>query len=373
MSVASLVRAAVAAMGSDPARAASLCRAALEAEPSNGDANLLLSEALRLTGDSDGAFTIAEAETKARPEWFGAHRQLGIVLAQLGRAAEAARALEKAGELNPAHPTIWRDLGDQLMRAGDISAAQSALARHGAGRTLDTPLIDAARALMSNDFKSAEPIIARYIEANPVDVLALRMLSEAQARADRPDLAEKTLRRCLDLAPGFGLARHNLGQLLNGLGRFDEAFEQVEELLKLDPDNKGSQRLLAATQINRGNFETALSVYESHLRSDDRQPTIWMSYGHVLKTVGRTKEAIKAYRRSIEIAPVLGLSYWSLANLKTFKFSRSDIEAMELQVRRWDLPEQERVNFHYARKRLRSLPRGRAPSTSAGPLLGGKN
>ena len=46
-----------------------------------------------------------------------------------------------------------------------------------------------------------------------------------------------------------------------------------------------------------------------------------MSYGHTLKTVGRLDEAIEAYRKCIRLSPEVGEAYWSLANLKTFKFS----------------------------------------------------
>jgi len=174
------------------------------------------------------------------------------------------------------------------------------------------------------------------------------MLSEAQARGDRPDLAEKTLRRCLELAPGFGLARHGLGQLLNGLGRYDEALAEARELLRRDPNNRGSERLLAATQNNRGEFDEVLAIYERHLAANPMQPTIWMSYGHILKTVGRTAEAIAAYRKCIDIAPTAGLAYWSLANLKTFRFTDGDLEQMQAQLARFGLPELDRINFHYA-------------------------
>ena len=46
-----------------------------------------------------------------------------------------------------------------------------------------------------------------------------------------------------------------------------------------------------------------------------------MSYGHSLKTSGRVAEAVEAYRRAIEMGPNLGEAYWSLANLKTYRFS----------------------------------------------------
>ena len=49
------------------------------------------------------------------------------------------------------------------------------------------------------------------------------------------------------------------------------------------------------------------------------QPKIWMSYGHVLKTVGRLEDGIAAYRRALAVAPALGEVWWSLANLKTVR------------------------------------------------------
>lgn len=348
MTARELVREAVAVIGKDPGRAEALCREALATDPSHGDAQLLLSEALRLQSRLPEARALAEAQTAARPQWFGSHRQLGVILADLGEASQAAAALQRAGDLNPTHPNVWRELGDQFLRAGNTESAQAAYERHAALPVTDARLLEAMRALAANDFAAAEAIISEHLSRHPNDVVAIRLLSEARARGDRPDLAEQSLRRCLELAPGFGLARHSLGQLLNGLGRYDEALAEAHELLRRDPNNRGSQRLLAAVQNNRGEFDEVLAIYERHLSANPAQPSIWMSYGHILKTVGRTDEAIAAYRKSIEMAPGLGLSYWSLANLKTFHFTPEEVARMEQQLRRHDLHDAERVNLHYA-------------------------
>ena len=73
-----------------------------------------------------------------------------------------------------------------------------------------------------------------------------------------------------------------------------------------------------------------------------------MSYGHALKTSGRDAEGIAAYRKSIELMPQLGESYWSLANLKTFRFSAQEIGAMRSAVRLEDLDAHERFHFHFS-------------------------
>src|SRR5262249_32968985 len=71
-------------------------------------------------------------------------------------------------------------------------------------------------------------------------------------------------------------------------------------------------------------------------------------YGHALKTAGRQEEGIAAYRRSIALAPHSGIAYWSLANLKTFRFTAEDVEAMRAQLRSGKLTSDEREQMHFA-------------------------
>src|SRR3546814_11076706 len=54
-----------------------------------------------------------------------------------------------------------------------------------------------------------------------------------------------------------------------------------------------------------------------------------MSYGHMLKTVGRQDDGIAAYRRALAADPGLGEIWWSLANLKTIRFGAEERAEME--------------------------------------------
>jgi tetratricopeptide (TPR) repeat protein len=49
---------------------------------------------------------------------------------------------------------------------------------------------------------------------------------------------------------------------------------------------------------------------------------------HALKTLGKQQEAIDSYRTSIDLRPGYGDAYWSLANLKTYRFPEADIVEM---------------------------------------------
>ena len=51
--------------------------------------------------------------------------------------------------------------------------------------------------------------------------------------------------------------------------------------------------------------------------------------GHSLKAVGRGQEAVESYRAAAARRPDFGDAYWSLANLKTYRFDPQEIERMQ--------------------------------------------
>ncbi|NNC57157.1 MAG: sulfotransferase family protein, partial [Woeseiaceae bacterium] len=70
--------------------------------------------------------------------------------------------------------------------------------------------------------------------------------------------------------------------------------------------------------------------------------------GHVLKTVGKQDEAIASYRECVRHNPNHGETWWSLANLKTFRFTDDEIATMQAQLEDEHLPDEQRANFEFA-------------------------
>jgi hypothetical protein len=68
----------------------------------------------------------------------------------------------------------------------------------------------------------------------------------------------------------------------------------------------------------------------------------------MLKTVGRQKDGIDAYRKAIELKPELGEAWWSLANLKTIRFDDADIAAMTAALGTPGLSQQDRLHLDFA-------------------------
>ncbi len=209
-------------------------------------------------------------------------------------------------------------------------------------------LIEAARALHENRFDVAERILKPHLMEDPFDVRAIRMLAELAARLGRLKDSEVLLRRALEIDPNFTAARANLAMVLGRLGRATESLELLEVIFEDEPDRVGHMNLKAATLGRLGDFEQALEIYRQVLARAPNQPRVLTSYGHMLKTVGKLDESVAAYRKAIALNPALGEVWWSLANLKTVRFTDDDIAAMEQALSRADLKDDDRFHVEFA-------------------------
>ncbi|WP_375248660.1 sulfotransferase, partial [Sphingomonas sp.] len=209
-------------------------------------------------------------------------------------------------------------------------------------------LIDAALALHDNRLDRAEPLLRQYLKRDPFDARAIRILAELAGRIGRNRDAETLLRRALELAPAFTAARANLALVLYRQNRAGEALAELDELQRDEPDHIGHANLKAAALGRLGGFEDAIALYERVLAVAPAQPRVWMSLGHMLKTVGRQADGVAAYRRAIALKPDLGEAWWSLANLKTISFDDGDIAAMQAARAADGLSDEDRFHLDFA-------------------------
>src|SRR2546427_71786 len=320
----------------------------LEGVPGHPIATLIVGTAQRLLGDTPSALGTLENLTRSQPKASAAHYEYGLALASVGRGEEAVASLRRAVELSPELPGAWRALADHLTAIGDTAGADAAYARHIKAATRDPRLLRPAAALCENDIPLAEALLREHLREHPTDVAAIRMFAEVAARLGRYQDAENLLTRCLELAPGFVEARAHYATVLNRQNRPTEALAQVDQLLAVEPDNPNHRNLKATVLVNIGEYGQAIDLYTHLLAEYPRQAMVWLSFGHVLKTSGRQDESIRAYRRGLELVPSLAIAWWSLANLKTFRFSAADVEAMRSQLARADVSTDDRLHLEFA-------------------------
>ncbi|HJY40306.1 MAG TPA: sulfotransferase [Steroidobacteraceae bacterium] len=335
-------------MTSEPQLAAEQATEILKVAPGHPLATLLLGVAQRRSGDVAASQAVLEPLAQSQPNWAAAHYELGLTRGARRDGEGAVAALRRAVGLKAEMPDAWRALGDHLTAVGDTSGADDAYAQHIKFSTHDPRLMEAAAALCENRIPIAEQLLRTHLKQHPTDVPALRMLGEVAARLHRYADAQVLLERALELAPSFMPARHNYAVVLHRQRKPAAALAEAEQLVANDPLNPSYRTLKAAIASSIGDYDTALQLYSGVLAEYPQNARAWMSYGHALKTTNRQGECVQTYRKSIELAPHLGEAYWSLANLKTFRFTEEDIAAMQAQLAKGKLTDGDRLQFHFA-------------------------
>lgn len=323
-------------------------REILKVVPTSADTRLLLAMAQRAQGQAEAAADGLKALVDALPDFAAAQLELGLTLAQLGQGHQALAALMQAVTLDPDLSAGWRALGDINGLMGDTAAAEAAYTRAITAQVKDPELMEAALALSKGDNGAAEALLRDYLKRYPTDVAAIRMLAELGIRLGRYGDAQALLERALELAPGFTAARHNYALALHRAIKSEDALVQLDHLLAVDPRNPAYLSLRAAALGRIGEYAESIDIYARLLADYPNQPKVWMSQGHALKTVGRTSEAIEAYLKAIALAPGLGEAWWSLANLKTFRFTDAHLAAMRGALDDDSLEEDDRLHLDFA-------------------------
>ncbi len=312
----------------DPQLAEQQAREILKVHPNIEPAERILGVAYRLQGQPDKGLEILKPLAEKNAESADLLHELGLCLGATGRGKEAIECLQRAVGINPKHAGAWRTLGDQFSAAGDEDESRKAYEKHLEASTHHPELIEAADHLRTNKLGKSEHLIRDVLKKDPGDVNAIRMLAEIGIKTGKLDDAQNLLERCLELAPDFHLARHTYAGLLMRRNYLEKSATEIDRLLTLEPENPAYLILKGAILSRKGDHLPSIQIYEKLFENYPYHASAQMFYGHTLKTVGKTDEAVVAYRKAIDLGPSIGEAYWSLANLKTFEFTDEDITTM---------------------------------------------
>jgi len=220
-------------------------------------------------------------------------------------------------------------MAKELRKAGRIEEAWRADLSGIHASSSDPELLDAAVAMNDGRLDEGAAILEARLQQLPDDASACRLLGEIHWRRGDMTEALALVERAVDLAPGFDLAREFLIRLLLQSNRLPEALENAELLCNSPVQSPGYDLIKASVLVRLGDQEGARELYEPLLERQPDQPQVWQNLGHVMKTLGRQADAVRAYREAVTRLPTMGEAWWSLANLKTVKLGIEDMAAME--------------------------------------------
>lgn len=340
----------------DYAAAVSGARQLLKTEPNNRDLLLIEAHSLRMMQQTDAALAALGRLAASHPRFSQMHLERGLCHVARRDAPAAIFDLRAAVTLNPALAMGWRMLDGLYRMTGDMRSAELAAAHFAHLASIPQQVVQAKVLFGDGEIDVAEDLIRRFLLETGDHPEAMRLLGQIGHQRNVLDDAETLYEGVLAMVPDHDEARHEYVQVLIARHKFPQAREALEPLLKRDPRNHAHRIQAATIKVGLGDFESVIPEYRAMIAEIEgdtpdarvRRADLNLWLGHALKTEARTAEAIDAYMTATANRPDFGDAWWSLANLKTYRFSAESIAILNKQLESPTIADVDRVHIAFA-------------------------
>ncbi len=255
--------------------------------------------------DQSGALTKSEGARRDSVE----HYLRGKMLAGDGEYTEALKELKKAVDLDPDDGHLRREYAEalrdvQILPEAETQARKAVALIPGnaaAHRALGQILLAAGK----DDKAVLEEATSELKKANdamPLDPVGTAALAQALLRLDRPAEAVTVLERILEKGRGSSIPLL-YGEALERSGRFGEAEEVYQFLLRQDPDNPAVSYALLRVYEKSRQIDKAASLVDSFLQRHPDNVGLKTQYGLLLVRARRFSDAEKVLSEVLEADP----------------------------------------------------------------------
>ncbi len=332
----------------DAVMAERICRQALNAHPRDANLLCLLGAALIRQRKADEAEHTLSRAVRIYADFSRAHEGLAEALIMQGRLPEALESLERAAELEPGSASVRMKKAKVLTVLGKDDDATREFEESFKLTPHREDLVRGLNLQRMGNIREAEQIYRSVLLKDPSNVDALRLMAGVAMRAKQWGDAEMLLERALELAPDYYQGWMDIGMARQEQDKTDAAIEAYEHVTRLKPHKPHGYTSAGTVYAMIGKHDEAMQRFEKAIEVEPGNFGALSGMGHVLKTIGKQDEAIARYRECVEHNPDHGETWWSLANLKTFRFTDDDIAVMEKRAARESLVEEQRASFFFA-------------------------
>jgi len=299
--------------------------------PENRDLLLIEAVSLRHLSRITEALATLERLEMSQPGFSRLHQERGMCFVALRDAPNAIQSLLVAVNINPALPASWSMLNGLYRMTGDAENAATAAAHVETLKGLPPDVVTATSLFSDGDLGLSEEMVRAYLLRHGDHPEAMRLLAKIGMARDVLDDAEILLEAVMTLAPDYRAARLDYAQVLVQRHKHLQAQAQVRLLLELEPSSPDYRALAATIAVGLGEHQEAITLYRGMLADMPGNPDVHLWIAHALKTVGQVPEAVEAYRAAAAARPDFGDAYWSLANLKMYRFTDAEIVRMRAE------------------------------------------
>ncbi len=296
--------------------------------PENRDVLYIVAVSQRYLGRiAEALDKLADLE-KVHPRYSRLFQERGHCHVAARNPAAAIEAYLAAVNINVALPASWQALQVLFRSAGRTADADTAASHVTTLAKLPLEVVTATSMFADGEIHEAEHIVRQYLLRHGNHVEAMRLLAKIGMKLDVLDDTEFLLESLLMLAPDYQAARYDYVLALLARHKHVRALEELDKLLEVDPGNRSYKTTYATACVGLGDNVRAVQLYRELLAQAVQPADLHLSIAHVLKTQGKQQEAIEEYRTAAACRSDYGDAYWSLANLKTYRFPDDEIARM---------------------------------------------
>ncbi len=299
----------------------------------------------------DAAKRLTDNALRQQPDFAGAHDLYGDLMLVQGDPHAAVKAYEQAMRLDPTRSMLVTKIekARELIESAPQGSHQTGgNTTTGKRMAFENEISQAQERHQSGKPGEAEKIYRNILKRDPDHVEAARLLAGLAVENSQFRDAEVFLRHAAEIAPDYGRIWIDLINVLREQERFEDALKCVSKILELAPEKAESHMLYASVVGSMGRHEDAIRSCQKALDISPNRAGVMCTMAHHLKTLGRQDDGVAMYRQAIAVKPGHAEAYWSLANLKTFRFDEHEVQAMQALLQDDELKDESRVQLHNA-------------------------
>ena len=223
---------------------------------------------------------------QAAPDFATAQIELTQALHLSGDTTEALTSMRSFLDKNPGNQLVWQALANLLFELGDLKQGQMAAQRSVELDPFYEQTRGAIEALNSGNPKDAEDIFRKILVQDNNHIHALVGLASLAMDREVLDDAERLLKRVSVIAPNFSHVQRAWSRLYMKQSRFEPAEGAAKQAVRVSPESAECWTSLGTILAWGLKNREAADAFANSLKLEPNQPRVQMSLGHVLKAAG---------------------------------------------------------------------------------------
>jgi tetratricopeptide (TPR) repeat protein len=290
----------------DPSRALKEADGIIALDRNNLQAHLIRSSSLLLVNEKDKAREELDLIGKAYPQNPEARYQSGLLAWQ---EKDFKRAEQLFGDLHKSNPRDFRGLVgivETMASQNHMAEAIKEMEKSLQGEP-DRPDLKLALANLYVRAERYDEAIAQYqslLAKDPKSAQLLFRLGETHRRKGDLNMAIDTFRRCSQVSPSDTACLLQLGLLMDGTGKREQAKPIYEQILKIEPDHAVALNNLAFIKAEEGvDLDQAFSMSQKARQKMPNSPDIADTLGWIYIRKNLSSDAVRLFTDLVQKEP----------------------------------------------------------------------